>query len=513
MAYHYRAEHFPRKMSGQYTQYQAPQGNTAPSLSPNPATPVVFNGKSPAWSSGLNGSRGVGGNGVNSTTNNNNNNTHFNTTSSSSHPPNTIPNASSPATLLQQRQGGGGEAEKNPRDSSTSVSTATTTTTAVPPVLSLNGDDVSGTTTSNSSTASLPHEFHLWPALHRAVYVNDSRSVRRMLLEEGERDGELSNLVNAADEADGATPLHVAAAQGNYQVAAALVEAGAIVDVQDTEVGTTPLILATQGRAGDIVELLLLAGADPSATDAAGFAPLHFAAHLGDGRAVSQLIGAGAKLNARAPLVGTPLALSVRRGHYDVSWALGAAGADVSAKDHSGLSACMHAAIAGLTDLLSEWAVPVLGGRKGIRGLIADRGPNGETLLHAAAANGHEGVVNLLLSLTEAKAALLNMANGVGETPLIEACKAGSLRVARALCRAGANVGVADRVTRFTALHWAVASGNLELVKDLVDSWGAPVNAADHQGSPPWETAVLLDMADIADYLRPKTAKRFVEDF
>jgi ankyrin repeat protein len=73
---------------------------------------------------------------------------------------------------------------------------------------------------------------------------------------------------------NGFTPLHLAAQQGNLEVAAALLDAGARVDPVN-KYGNSPLfaaVFAYQGR-GELIELLQRHGADQNRANASGQTP------------------------------------------------------------------------------------------------------------------------------------------------------------------------------------------------------------------------------------------------
>lgn len=72
--------------------------------------------------------------------------------------------------------------------------------------------------------------------------------------------------------------MHLAAQQGNAEVAAVLRAAGAAVDVVNTH-GNTPLFVAvfhSQGR-GDIIEMLREHGANPRKANTSGVTPVELA--------------------------------------------------------------------------------------------------------------------------------------------------------------------------------------------------------------------------------------------
>lgn len=149
--------------------------------------------------------------------------------------------------------------------------------------------------------------------------------------------------VDAAD-AQGVTPLHIAAEQGTatvvvfllangaeflrrdeYEVtplhrassadiAGKLLDAGATVDPADHD-GRTPLHRALAGGRLDVAELLLRHGALAGIADREGRTPLHEAATAGRAHAVEQLLDAGADPSARDSDGRTPLDWARTAGH------------------------------------------------------------------------------------------------------------------------------------------------------------------------------------------------------
>ena len=97
-------------------------------------------------------------------------------------------------------------------------------------------------------------------------------------------------------------------------------------------------------------------------------------------------------------------------------------------------------------------------------------GPNGFTLLHAAAGKGHANCVRLLL---EAGASVDQVTTG-GYTPLFGAAHCGQAECVRALCAAGAKVNLAADDGR-TPLHQAAEQGHTDCILALIKA-GAPVD-------------------------------------
>jgi hypothetical protein len=121
-----------------------------------------------------------------------------------------------------------------------------------------------------------------------------------------------------AADADGFTPLYVAACEGHVAVVTALVEAGADKEAADAD-GCTPLhVAACEGHVA-VVKTLVEAGADKEAADADGCTPLHVAACEGHVAVVTALVTLGADIGALTDGGETPLQVSIRCGHHHVA--------------------------------------------------------------------------------------------------------------------------------------------------------------------------------------------------
>jgi ankyrin repeat protein len=142
----------------------------------------------------------------------------------------------------------------------------------------------------------------------------------------------------------GNTALLFAARVGDVASARLLVDAGADLDATDAA-GTTSTVLAAHSGFGDLLALLLDAGADPDLAGA-GFAAIHLAVMRGDEQMAGTLLSHGADPNARLTnwtptrrasadwsihpaLVGaTPFWLAARLGHPGLMRLLAEHGAD-----------------------------------------------------------------------------------------------------------------------------------------------------------------------------------------
>jgi ankyrin repeat protein len=134
-------------------------------------------------------------------------------------------------------------------------------------------------------------------ALLDATKRGDVAAVRSLLGE-----GADPNVTQGA----GLSALHMAAQEGNLEIAKLLLGAGAKVEAK-TQIGEyTPLHLASEGAHASIVRALLEVGADPGAvTTTTGVTPLHLAAKTVNGEgAVRELLEHGAAVNAEEASAG-----------------------------------------------------------------------------------------------------------------------------------------------------------------------------------------------------------------
>lgn len=131
---------------------------------------------------------------------------------------------------------------------------------------------------------------------------------------------------------DGMTALHLAAEEGDVELAQLMIRAGAELS-SGTRIGAyTPLHLASRNGNAGVVKALLAAGADVNAaTSNSGVLPVHLAAAAGNPEALEALLDAGADPNAvEGAWSQTPLMFAAAADRADNIRVLLAAGADPS---------------------------------------------------------------------------------------------------------------------------------------------------------------------------------------
>ena len=294
-----------------------------------------------------------------------------------------------------------------------------------------------------------------WTLLHEAARAGFGDMVE-LLLAKGAR-------IDAAAE-DGSTPLHAAASSGRSAMVIALVGRGAQVNAR-THTGETPLLLAVARPDRDSVKTLLQHKADPNLP---GSVPRPQSSSP-QGR-LQQFANRGGGGGPSLPVL--PLQQAVGLGDFTMVELLLASGAVTDGEIPEEPRPLFRAI--GLKDerlvglLLLHKADPKKPDREGLMPLV-----------HAMILESIEIVRQLLEAGADPNASEPNF-----DTPFLRAVRYGQTAIAKLLLEHGASINACSSGDGNSALHWAVAAGNKDLV-DLLLQHKADVNARNLRGETP----------------------------
>ena len=241
----------------------------------------------------------------------------------------------------------------------------------------------------------------------------------------------------------GFTPLHLAVATANREIAEMLLARNADPNFPIGGSRLTPLHLAVMGGDKDITELLLRQGALVDSRALYEKTALHFAAESGKEEMIELLLAHGADPNSAIKITGPVIFYDPQRNSPRIH-----------GPEASGFTP-LHLAVTGgrrdATDLLLS------------KGADADaRTGKGKTCLHIAAESGHKPIAKLLLS----GKTMVNASDKRGKTPLHYAAQEGRKETVQLLIKHDALISERDKDGK-TPLDLAVERKDTELVHFL----------------------------------------------
>jgi len=326
--------------------------------------------------------------------------------------------------------------------------------------------------------------------LHRAVKFNNIEDVKALLPAAD---------VNAANEEDRDTPLHLACQKGHLNIVDLLLgKRGIYVDATNN-VKDTPLHLACQHGHLGIVKRLLNEKADIAAQDEYERTPLRRAESAGKARQAASAHAAIADL----------LYIQTHILYPDIAESTDIVVANTVDRNIANTVKQISTLQKEQTPEQTHDAVPLfktlqtyLRHRKSlfnacttgdnvnkivedIREYVHTRNNKGQTLLHVACLNGHkENVVTLV-----EKGADINARDNDGQTPLHVACMRKHVDVVIYLLRHGrVDINARDN-DGWTPLHVASANNHNEVVAYLLGNGRVDINARDNDGRTPLHVA------------------------
>jgi ankyrin repeat protein/L-ascorbate metabolism protein UlaG (beta-lactamase superfamily)/predicted esterase len=331
-------------------------------------------------------------------------------------------------------------------------------------------------------------DFHLMPSIgHWYPEDFESRLDRALgfVLETEKTDG--------ADES-ARVSIFEAAERGDLEAVTRLLKADPkLVKAQNAE-GDTALHLAAGCRRGEeaalpIVRLLLESGAALETRNTSNQTPLLYAAYGGFRRVIELFIAKGAAVQYQDTNGRSPLHYAAREGRPEAVGVLLKNGANPSLRDNQNRTPLEYAVLGNKTAVVET-----------LMNLVRYdvKGPEGSTLLHAAASQGNDDLVGKLLE----QGADPNRPGPNGDSILLSYLRGGLAARAMESIAEGADVNAKDATGR-TALHLAAEKGLDEAVSALLDK-GADPNAVDRNGLTAFDIARNWGFQSLAALLTAK---------
>ncbi|KAH8123378.1 hypothetical protein FP744_10005958 [Trichoderma asperellum] len=331
-----------------------------------------------------------------------------------------------------------------------------------------------------------------WTALHHAVSRYKKTTVEMLLAR-----GANVNYVNA----DGETPICLAAENGYDDISKLLIDAGALINPTESE-HKTPLSLAIMNRHKNIVKLLLENGAKVDEKDSnTGKSPLSLAASIIDQSILRLILENKTELHANDhKITETPFLSAIMDGNRDYiqSYVKEKLRLYERALDYYTITPLSLAVLNGHTDIVK---------------LLLENGAQageiycGLSLLSLAISNGHHDIAKLLLKDgTDTNATI----DSSGRKPLSLAILNGHRDIVKLLLKFGAKADTKDE-DGGTPLFLAVLQQQEDIVTLLLES-RPEVDLKDADGLTPLHMAALNEHEAIATLLLASGAKVNVQD-
>ncbi|XP_054633514.1 ankyrin repeat domain-containing protein 62-like [Dunckerocampus dactyliophorus] len=232
--------------------------------------------------------------------------------------------------------------------------------------------------------------------IHKAAWKGDVAKMERL---------SKSYDINEVDQHN-RTALHLACANGHFEVVKLLVAKKAMLNVCDSQ-NRSALMKAVQGQHDHCVSILLENNADPNLADTDGNTALHLAASFSSISTVALFMKKDVDLNAQNLEGLTPLALAVQQDYVEVAEFLLKTGADVNILDKDQRSPLMVAASNGYVNmvrLLLQFEADAM--------LTDNKGQSAEEY---AATNGHQACA-LLITEHDARRSLAGSSSQAGSS-------------------------------------------------------------------------------------------------
>ncbi|KAJ8687173.1 hypothetical protein QAD02_022967 [Eretmocerus hayati] len=281
--------------------------------------------------------------------------------------------------------------------------------------------------------------------LHHAIEA-EKTGFAEMIIEEGAD-------VNAFNKFR-VTPLHLAVEKNNIDLVKILLKCKVNVNCKTVE-KRSPLHIAAMNKFIEIAQLLLDNGSSIDSTDENLLTPLHMAVRAGSEVMVELLLDNHASVNVIGLRDETPLNIAIAYEHEEIAKMLISKGAVIDHGQNSDM--LLHMAALNMNNNLVELLL-----KNGADLTVKYR--DGRTALHLAASNKCFKIVELLLE----KGMKTNDQTNDGDTALHIAARNKDYKTIRVLLKYGSNIDLKNNLGE-TALYLICENGMLDLVIELLN--------------------------------------------
>ena len=294
--------------------------------------------------------------------------------------------------------------------------------------------------------------------------------------------------INLQDK-NGLTALMVACQKGNKEIVEKLLLKGANPNLKDNQLNTA-LHFATETGSQEIVRMLINKKASIT-SNMNDITPLHIATKKvsGNKEIVLLLINNGATINQKSKITGeTPFINALNTGNLELINLLVLNGANIADRDKNNVTTLMLAAKSALPQLVKEIS------EMGID--PNERSKLGTTALHYAAMGGNQEIIEFLIS----KGCDLSLKTNESETVIGYAVLSKKPDVVKTFLNYKADVN-ARCIKNYTPLMYALKNNDHEMV-ELLLSHEADVNLCGTDLASPISIAVSIKNLEFAELLK-----------
>ncbi|XP_054762960.2 transient receptor potential cation channel subfamily A member 1-like [Lytechinus pictus] len=336
--------------------------------------------------------------------------------------------------------------------------------------------------------------------LTEAVRSGDLKDLRNLL------DENISFNVNKLDKNNLAL-LHHASINNRDFIARELLSRGADVDVTELDIKATPLHAAARMNSADVAHVLLARCADVNKRTTGGMTPLHISARRGHVEITKILVTLGkADVSAIDNDECTPLHLAATNGSMGVCKLLVEHGAYIRAKDANYYTPLMKAVMNGHIDLINMFLETAKKTCIPVGDYLMDEDNESNTSLHLAVSKRRTEVIQRLLD----NGVDVNVRKKNGMTPIHIAAMNGATTTVMQLIENGADIDMKDN-EGMTPLHRATVYNRVETMAVLIHE-GALVDDIDNNSFTPLLCAAWKGHTPAGELLLTRGAQVFVFD-